>query len=74
MYLKDKENLVVLQSVNKRSFSCPLRIAIRESLQIANRFNFTTILGDLGINDRLLKQFNGFIAIKRLFWLSNSQK
>ncbi len=74
MYLKDKENLVKGQSVNKLSFSCPRGTATRIALLFVRRFNFTTILGDLGINDRFLKQFNGFIAIKRLFWLSNSQK
>lgn len=70
MYLKDKENSVRSQSVNKRSSSCPKWTTANTIAPIANRFNFTINLRALGVIEPFFSELNGFLAKKELFWLS----
>jgi len=67
MYLKDKENSVRLQSVNKLSSSCPFWTTAKESALIANRFNFTINLGALEVSEPVFEKLNGFLGKKSFF-------
>ncbi len=62
MYLQDKTNLVINQSVNKNSFSRSTATTKKAALLIADRFNFIKLLEALSRKKSIFDQLNPFIA------------
>ena len=54
MYIQDKTNLVINQSVNKNSFSRSTATTKKAALLIADRFNFIKLLEALSRKSRFL--------------------
>ncbi len=62
MYLQDKTNLVIGQSVNKHSASCSTATSGKICLPTADRFNSIIIWRALSREKLVFQQLNEFLA------------